>query len=225
MLSRTTFYLTLQLLLIPTAFSLAEVVDGKVAEVGHQLLTLSDLASEAKIREVLQQETGTVSKAERVSFDLKEALEQAISRELVYQEARRLKVFDEGIDILDEMLHFEERFASPDDFNAFLEKEGMSIDELAERFRKEKTARRFVEKKIMQMRMSFRTLIKEETINKYYDDHLDTFSERKIDEVKAEIRALLLNEKIGAAIEEWLSDLRSRGKVKQFKLPGSELRP
>ncbi len=222
---RFTLYIASLFLILPATSSPAGIVDGKVAEVGRQVLMLSDLASEVKIREVLKEETATVTVAKEASFDLKEVLEQAISRELVYQEARRLKLFDERIDILDEMLYFENRFATPDHFNAFLDGEGMSIDDLAERFRKEKAAREFIEKKITQMRLSFSALIREEAIRQYYDDHAGSFSDKKLGEAKEEIRGLLLDRKIDAAIEEWLSDLRRRGKVKRFRLPGSEPLP
>jgi len=208
-----------------TAPSGAEIVDGIIAEAGSHIITISDLSTEARISKIIKSEEGTITSPIRIPPIGNNLLEQIINRELVYQEAGRLKIFDENIDIIDEMLDFEKRFITPDGFNSFLKTEGISLDDLAERFLKEKTSRKFVEKKILQMSIPLKTSISDNDIVLYYNENIDLFGSRKIDDVKKEIRSALLNEKIEKELKSWLTDLKRRAKVKYVKAPGFQFQP
>lgn len=204
--------LLLLLFFIPIPSS-AEMVDGIAAEVGDRIITVSEVLTEAKIMKILEMEKGTVTIPVVILFD-REVLDQMINRELVFREARRLKNYSEGFEILDEVLEFEEMFRDTADFNRFMEIEGLIIDDLSERFIREKTVSAFVAE-----RLSLMATVSGKEVEDYYRGNIDAFTGMEFEDVKDRIRAVLSGKKGEAVLEEWLADLKRRNDVRYFKLP------
>ncbi len=201
------------LLLVATTTASAEVVDGIAAEVGGRIITISEIVTETKVMKILSSRKGSITLPVEATPSRK-VLDQMINRELVYMEARRLRDFGKDVDVLDDIQRFKEKFRNPADLGTFLEGEGLTPDDLAERFRKER-----IVSVLIADRLTLMATVSVKEVMDYYSEHMERFADRDISEVEEEIRREISKRKGEAAIEEWLSDLKERHGVRYLGFP------
>lgn len=189
------------------------VIDGVIAQVGDRIITVSDVITEAKIIRIMEMEKGSVILPVTASFH-QEILEQMINKELIYQEARRLRLYDGDIEVVEEMLVFENRFYNPEEFRRFLGEEGITVDDLAERFTKEKTGAAFLAD-----RLSMMITVSGKEIEDFFIDNPHLFEGKELEEVKKEIKGHLYDKKGAALLDKLMADIKRRGKVRYFEVP------
>jgi hypothetical protein len=126
----------------------APLVDGVVAVIGKQVVTLSQLRKEARVSLANH---GEVAAAFQPLDDkeLGSALDYLINQELVAGEARRLEVFEISPAEVDaEQRSLEHRFHWPETLSAFLSRFSISEPELQAMLRRSLRARRYIDHRL-----------------------------------------------------------------------------
>jgi len=126
----------------------AQLVDGVVAVVGKQVVTLSQLRKDARVSLANH---GEVAAAFQPLDDqaLGSALDYLINQELVAGEARRLEVFEVSQAQVDaEQRSLEHRFHWPDTLNVFLARFSISEPELQAILRRGLRARQYIDHRL-----------------------------------------------------------------------------
>jgi hypothetical protein len=126
----------------------AQLIDGVVAVVGKQVVTLSQLRKDARVSLANH---GEVAAAFQPLDDqaLGGALDYLINQELVAGEARRLEVFEVSQAEIDaEQRSLEHRFHWPETLNAFLTRFSISEEELQAMLRRGLRARHYIDHRL-----------------------------------------------------------------------------
>jgi hypothetical protein len=126
----------------------AQLIDGVVAVIGKQVVTLGQLRKDAR---VALANHGEVAAAFQPLDNqaLASALDYLINQELVAGEARRLEVFEVSQAEVDaEQRSLEHRFHWPETLNAFLTRFAISEPELQAMLRRGLRARRYIDHRL-----------------------------------------------------------------------------
>jgi hypothetical protein len=126
----------------------AQLIDGVVAVVGKQVVTLGQLRKDARVSLANH---GEIVAAFQPLDDkaLASALDYLINQELVAGEARRLEVFEVSQAEVDaEQKSLEHRFHWPESLNAFLTRFAISEPELQTMLRRGLRARRYIDHRL-----------------------------------------------------------------------------
>lgn len=198
-------------LLLNPHLTMAITVESIAATIESRIITTGDVVAESKIIKV--HSSAGVTLPIEGSFS-RELLDQMINRELVYREAVRANFESDGDSFIDDMLQFEKKFSKPEEFPLFLKEEGLLLGDIVEWFHKRQVTMAYINEKI-----SLMSYIGALDTEKYYREHPDLFEGRPFEEVESEIRARLLQKKGEVFLEEWIKDLRQRGKVQYFIIP------
>jgi len=198
----------------------AEIIDGLAARVGDRVITIKEVITEYQIASILKKGKRSVDIPPAAPFR-RDILDQIINRELIYREAANVKSFSARVDIFDEMLGFEEKFTYSEQFSRFMSREGLTADDLADRFLKIKAGSSYLAEKLPHMV----SVSLKEVEDYYYREEKGEFSGKKFEDVKGEIREHLLKSKGASALDKWLSGLRKRANILYFKLPPLEPPP
>lgn len=190
----------------------AEIVDGVVATVGERVITLSEVMTEAKMEKVFQSERRSISLPVTASFS-REILDQMIYRELVYREAKKTRAFGDDVNFLDEMLNFEGKFQRQIDFYTFIEREGLNVGDVAERFLKARAAIEYMAK-----RLSLMSTVSRKEVEEYYLEHKSSFG-KGVKGSGVEIREILMKKKMARSLDKWMLTLKKNGNVRYFTTP------
>lgn len=102
----------------------------------------------------------------------REALEELVDRELLWQEARRLKLVAPSRDVDAAMATFREKLPDPARRRNLLEAGGFTEEGYAEHVRRELSIRRLVEKEIAP-----KVKVSRRDVHAYYEEHADRFTE------------------------------------------------
>lgn len=190
------------LMLLISSFAAAELLDRIVASVDHTVITLSELNQAVAFNRAL----GGGDHA-RIR---EETLEGLVNRELLVQEARRLRfveVTDQDVSAEIEMLR--KRLGSEKAFEAFLAEVSVTREQLAAMLGERLLVERFVEKKIgLFIRVS------RDEAQDYFDRNPDRFKGKRFSEVQKAITAGLQEQKLEAQMAKYLAELRSKADIR-----------
>jgi len=212
--------LTLTTLIVTSIsiMSYAVVMDKIVAVVNDEVITQQELNQVLlpvylKYREVYQ---GDEFK-EKIIEARKEALAKVIEDRLVLSEAKRLQVIVDEAEVDEKIADIEIQFDNEDDFLTALEKEGLTLPQLRERYHNQIMAR-----KLIDYRVRGQINITPTEISNYYQQKLADFMEPPTyglinmvirvneDDDKAKARELadkiLMSLKLGKTFEELLEE-------------------
>lgn len=138
-----------------------------------------------------------------------EALDNLISRNLVYQEAKNLKVnitqnqIDEEIKAIEDVLQKQNVT-----LDQALAAQGLTKDQLAEQIKFQKTVEAILMPKIA---------ISDEEIKTYFTENRDYFDKKAtVETVKDQIKEQLFQEKLTTEYQTWLTDLKAKAKIRYF---------
>lgn len=161
-------YLILCVALFAPALNAATVVEEIVARVGSDIITKSDYDHEAQrlhdeIGRRLQGEEAAKAYADQKS----KLLEFMINQKLLEQRARDLNIsVEDDINAAVARLRQENQFPDDQTLDAALRKEGSSLQELRDDFR-----RRIIQQRILWNYVQGKVTITEEQIKAYYEQH------------------------------------------------------
>jgi len=182
----------------------AEVLDRIIATVNYDVITQSDL----NVALALNARFGSVgADAKRTAA---ETLDGLITRRVLVQEARRLKFVDVSEqDIANEIDSVKKRFGSDKAFTDFLVDQDLSVQELSRMLGERLLIGRFVEKKV-----GLFVRVDRDEAEAYFDQHPAEFKGKRFPDVQKKISALLLDQKIGRQLDQYIADLRSKADIR-----------
>lgn len=203
--------LVLFLILFPV-ISEGQFIDGVVASVGNNVITVSEVISESKITKVLNHR-GRVALPVEGKYG-NEVMDQIINRHLIFNEAIRFDIEWREVDIEEEINFFMGKFKTLSDYNIFLKQEGISADTLMERFKIGKVVTNFVAEKL-----SIMTYVNTEEIEEFYEKNQEKYNGLELLDVEKDIKSILLEKKQGEFLDSWVAELRQRGNIRYAELP------
>jgi hypothetical protein len=197
------------------------VLDRVVAVVNGDLILESDVDEERRF-EAFQPFTRAGE-----TFSRPEAIRRLIDRSLILQQAQLQpgeEITDAQVQAELEKLRKEIPACHPAHcetdagWKKFVEAQGMTLDELAARWKQRMEVLQFIE---MRFRMGIR--IQPEEIQAYYDKTLlpeyakQHATPPKLDAISDRIQEILLQQRVGRLLDDWLKSLRAQGSVRMIK--------
>src|SRR5262245_34372054 len=178
------------------------VVERAVALVQGHVLTLSELEFEASVALI---QRGGVQAAVTYLDDeaLRSALELAIGERLEVESADKLQAFPIGEGEVNAALRaFRAKFASEAEFNAFLQRHQVDVQELAALL-----ARKLRAEKILDSKIRLRARVSEAEVRRYYEQHRSELS-GSYEELRSKLREKLVRDRYAALAREELLQIR-----------------
>ena len=196
----------------------ATQLDRVVGVVNGDLILESDVDEERRfaVFQPYSEPTG--------SFSREQAIQRLIDRTLILQQAReqpRKPITDAEVqanlaDLRKDILACKQyKCETPDGWHKFLGDNGFTEEELLRHWRDRMETLQFIEDRF---RMGIR--ISEQQVQDYYSKTLlPKYAERKatapkLDSISDRIREILLQEQVGALLDDWLKALRASGDVR-----------
>jgi len=182
----------------------AELVDHIVAAVNNEVITESELTQVVALNEQL----GGGGGQDRTALQT-ETLKGLITRQLLVQEARRLRfveLSDQDIDA--EIEKLKKRFPSDAAFAAFLKAQDMTGGELARMLGERLLVERFVERKV-----GLFVRVSRDDAQDYFDSHPAQFQGRPFQDVQ-KATDFLMDQRIGHQLEQYVSELHAKADIR-----------
>jgi peptidyl-prolyl cis-trans isomerase SurA len=198
-----------------------EIIDRVIAVVNGDLILESDVDEERRFAAF--QPFSTAGAA----FSRDKAIERLVDRALILQQAKQ-QAEDEVSDaeVAEQLATLrkdipacrKEHCETDAGWAKFVAAQGFTVDELTARWKERMTVLKFIE---MRFRMGIR--ISPEEIKNYYDQTLipayakEKATPPKLDDIDDRIQEILLQQRVGALLDEWLKSLRVQGSVRMIK--------
>lgn len=187
-------------------------LDRLLAEVNGRVITLSDLELARDLNAVLMFGRG------RPPSGMREELERLIDQELLRRELERFGMEEEeGGYVQARMDELRKGYAEIGGLPTLLRRLGLQETELVDYLRLQAKLLRFIDRRFKPF-----VTVGEDEIVSYYEQ---SFSRRLRDaglpvppaaEAAEEIRSVLVEEKVNAALDEWLRNARSASRIEYF---------
>ncbi len=180
----------------------AELVDRVVASVNNDVITLSELDHAVEFNAALGGRNDARLR--------EETLEGLINRQLLIQEAFRLKfveISDQDVDA--EVEKLKKRLGSEQAFADFLKRLDMNGQELRRMLGDRLLAERFIEKKI-----GLFVHVSREDAQDYFTGHSGEFKGKQFPEVQKAITAMLSAQKFDQEAAQYLAELKGRAEIR-----------
>ncbi len=180
----------------------AELLDRVVASVNNEVITLSELEQAVNFNVALGGNNGDKLRAE--------TLEGLINRQLLVQEAYRLKFVEvSDQEIQAEIEKLKSRVGPGKPFAEFLARLGMTEEQLGRMLGERLLVEKFIEKKI-----GLYVRISRDEARDYYNSHPAEFKDRSFQEVQKTITAMLTGQKLQQQVAQYLAELRSKADIR-----------
>ncbi len=182
----------------------AELLDHVVASVNTAVITLSELNQAVGFNAVL---SGTGGNEEKLRA---ETLEGLINRQLLIQEAYRLKfveVSEQDINV--EMEKLQKRLGSDKAFDDLLARLDMTKEQLGRMLGERLLVERFIEKKI-----GVFVRVSRDEAQDYFNSHPEAFKDRSFPEAQRAITETLSEQKLEQQTAQYLDELKSRANIR-----------
>ncbi len=199
---RVSFLALLLSLLFFPGVSRAELIDRVVASVNNDVIALSELNQAVGFNSELGGGKRGNIRAE--------TLEGLINRRLLMQEAYRLKFVEvSDQEVSAEIEKLRKRLGSDKAFDQFLDRLGMSRDQLGRMLGERLLVERFIEKKIG----LFIRVTRDEALE-YFNRHPEQFKGKQFPEVQKAILAGLQGQKLDQQVTQYLAELKGKADIR-----------
>jgi hypothetical protein len=196
--------------LLLSAFCLpAAIIDRIAAIVDRQVLTVSEITQMETVR-FFPRATGQSDDDYRHAI-----LDDLIAQALRYRDVERFGAADVSKDSIEaRLLEIEKRFASPDEFNAALQKAELTPDEMRALIKRELQVENYIQERFAPM-----IIVSSDEIEAYYRG---PFSQQRrqrglavppLAQVQDEVRTDLKSQRLQQEIDKWTTELRSHANV------------
>ncbi len=207
---RSTFFVLvsgavlLAVLLCPTSYAHAELIDRVVAKVNNEVITKSELDQAVAFNVALGGQSDDRLRAE--------TLDGLINRHLLMQEAYRLKFVEvTAEDVNAEVEKLKKRLGSDEAFAALLDRLGMTREQMERMLGERLLVEKFIEKKIeLYVRVS------RDEEQAYFDKHPAEFKGKPFSEVQKTITARLTSGKLDQQVDKYLAELKSKADIRMI---------
>ena len=139
----------------------------------------------------------------------KTTLDELVSNSLIKQEAAKANVTVAAEEIAAEVKKLEERIGGEAALKDALVQYGLTQKELEEQIRVS-----ILQKKIIEAQNSF--AVTEEEVKEYFKTNATSFANKKLEEVKDEITALLKDQKMQQAFATWFAEVKSKARIESY---------
>jgi foldase protein PrsA len=139
----------------------------------------------------------------------KTALNSLVTETLINQEGQRQKVVVDKAEIDQSVKQIEEGLNKQgQNLEELLASQGLDSKEFREQIRLQKIVEKILTKEVQ---------VSDEEIKAYYDENRTTsFKDKKLEDVKEDIRAQLEDEKLQIRVQEWIKSLYDKAKINYF---------
>jgi len=181
----------------------AELIDRVVASVNNEVITLSELRQAVAFNAAL----GAKGSGRQLELETREGL---INGRLLLQEAHRLKFAEVSEqDIAAEVGRLRQRLGSDDAYREFLDRTGLTEEQLARMLGDRLLIERFVERKI-----GLFARVSRDEAQSYFQDHPNEFKDMRFAQVQKSITALLSAQKVSQQLDQYVAELRDRAVIR-----------
>jgi parvulin-like peptidyl-prolyl isomerase len=139
----------------------------------------------------------------------KQELDQIVSERLLEQTAKREGVSVSPEDIQKERDALKERLGGDDNLKAALEQYGLSDTELTKTLKLKLVQQKLAEK-------LFKIEVKDDEVKTFFDDNKELYTGKKFDDVKADIKESLKQQKLQQEFSTWFDGERKKAQVQIF---------
>jgi peptidyl-prolyl cis-trans isomerase SurA len=180
----------------------AELLDRVVASVNNEVITLSELERAVNFNVALGGTNGDKLRAE--------TLEGLINRQLLIQEAYRLKFVEvSDQEIQAEIEKLKNRVGPGRAFAEFLGRLDMTEEQLGRMLGERLLVEKFIEKKI-----GLFVRVSRDEAQDYFNNHPAEFRNKSFQEVQKTITAMLTGKKLEQQVAQYLAELKSRADIR-----------
>lgn len=188
---------------------LAATIDRIAALIDRQVLTVSEITQMAEIR-FYPQAAGQTDDDYR-----REILDNLIAQALRYRDVERYGAADTSKDAIEaRLLQIRNRFASPAEFDAALQRAELTLDEVRALVKRELQVEGYIEERFAPM-----IVLSSDEIEAYYKGAWSQQRRQRglpvppFAEVQDEIRTELKSARLQQDVDKWTADLRSHANV------------
>jgi hypothetical protein len=204
-----TFLCILHSALCMAVVSEAEIIDRVLAGVGGVVITQSDV--------IAASELGLLT-ADPVTDPAGTMISRLIERQLILVEVDRYAPPEPTVEAVDrELSVVRARFPSESAYKAALARSGVDEKRVRQTLRDELRIRAYLEQRFTVPPPN------DEELNRYYREHLDTFTRGRevvpLDEARAEIVRTLTAARRAMLVRDWVLGLRRRAAITDLSLP------
>ena len=139
----------------------------------------------------------------------KAVVEELINNELVQQEAGKLKLTVSDAEIDEEVKQLAERIGGEQALKDALTQYGLSETELRGQMRITLLQRKIVEK-------ITKVEVGDQEIKEYYEKNKSYYSGKKFDEVKEEIKEILMDQKAQEEYSKWFAEVKAKAQIEVY---------
>lgn len=195
------------LLIHALAYGAADLPQEKAALVNGKVITSDDFYNELQRVERLKGVNKKSPDPAESARNKKQALENLIARELLYQEAgkRGIKVPEKVVS--QEVVKLKKQFSKEAEFNTTLSKMGLSEPAIRVQIERGMAVQQFIDDKFTK-----NVRISEDEIGSYYERHRDDLKE-PLSSARGKIRLILQREETAKKLTPYLKSLRETAKV------------
>jgi hypothetical protein len=187
----------------------AATIDRIAALVDRQVLTISEITQMAEIR-FFPRNAGQSEDDYRRSI-----LESLIAQALRFRDVERFGAADVSKDSIEaRLLQIQQRFASPAEFTAAIERAELTLDEVRTLIKRQLQVEGYI-----QERFAPAIFVSSDEIEAYYKGEWSQQRRQRglpippLSEVQDDIRTLLKSTRLQQEVEKWTAQLRSRANV------------
>jgi hypothetical protein len=198
-LINTALFLTV---IITPSVARAELVDRVVASVNNDVITFSELEQAVGFNVALGGKNDEKLRTETI--------EGLINRQLLIQEAYRLKFVEvSDRDINAEIEKLKTRLGSDEALAGLLARLDMTVEQLGRMLGERLLVERFVEKKI-----GLFVRVSRDEAQDYFNSHSGEFKGKRFQEAQKTIMAVLSQQKLDQQVAQYLAELKSRADIR-----------
>ena len=181
----------------------AIIADRIMAIVNNEVIALSDVQ---KYREVFVEKRDT---------DDTTALNDLIDQKLLLAEAKKLEIPPPSAEEVDRAYKkLQLRFGRVETFELLKTRLALTDAEIEQQLSKQLTVNKLIEQRIQ-----FFVFVTPEEIDRYLQDHSETYKGENPEETRKAVQDLLIREKGNQKLKDYLSRLRSRANIRITKPP------
>ena len=200
----------LVLLLPATRYPLlAATIDRIAALVDRQVLTVSEISQMAQIRFFPRTAGQSEDNYRRMILD------DLIAQSLRFRDVQRFGAEDVSKDSIEaRLLQIQKRFASPDEFNAAVQRAELTLDEVRGLIKRQLQVESYIQERFAPM-----ISVSTEEIESYYNGAWSQQRRQRglpippLADVQDEIRTLLKSTQLQQEVDKWTAELRSHANV------------
>jgi len=139
----------------------------------------------------------------------KQVLDEIVNERILADQLKKNGIVITEKDISDEMAKLIAQYGGQEAFDSAIKQFGLTPEKAKESIKQSLGFKKLVEK-------NYKIEIKDEAIKKYFDDNKASFTGKKLEDVKEDIKTSLYQQEVYAKSQEWFTGIRKDVKVNTY---------